>query len=614
MYKILADYETGGISVANQMLNQVKSKLGQMDVNYNSYVNETRRAKEKMTDVEMPKHPEIKIDARLFSLLHKIQDCDEIPVFFPGYKTQAKKYYDRILSGEIGGMNREIKRQITEYSNSCLEIVEKRFSVAFQEKVGALFTKLRAGIIELIDSMDVNLSVEPAAPGMNRQIRQYQSILSTLQGYFEQYEVSLRTEIDNNLNRKMVLDDNLDKDNLYTGFLRTLNGDDWFTSQIANHYLPLVNQVHGINSQLTDNMQQFVKVLTFYDRIGTDADIEIKPMLKGVCRAKFNQWLQDESVLDALNNAVRSDQAKYKNLVGNMLGNFNFRLALSQAYPIIQSRVETTSMVRIVGLPEQNHEVEKFLQELGTVDNFTYHGSPENILFYSETFGYPLFMLKNIGDLRNALTHNIERGDNNKHHRYTDIVTDYLRPLVVPQSNQDMINILHSWEVLYEAIVLRVIKFEDKTWRALIKNPERFNIEEDITFGRTLESAINKLNGNSRLLEIIRRIVNNRFAEQFNGEEQISQIFFALYANYEDVVHYVNDQFKDDSKPKIPQEYVLHKLIKKYIGKYSQLKDGISIEEAQDQLLSAYVEVMKINSGYKDSVHSTGLKIYPEQK
>ena len=81
MYKILADYETGGISVANQMLNQVKSKLGQMDVNYNSYVNETRRAKEKMTDVEMPKHPEIKIDARLFSLLHKIQDCDEIPVF-----------------------------------------------------------------------------------------------------------------------------------------------------------------------------------------------------------------------------------------------------------------------------------------------------------------------------------------------------------------------------------------------------------------------------------------------------------------------------------------------------------------------------------------------------
>ena len=231
--------------------------------------------------------------------------------------------------------------------------------MAFQEKVGALFTKLRAGIIELIDSMDVNLSVEPAAPGMNRQIRQYQSILSTLQGYFEQYEVSLRTEIDNNLNRKMVLDDNLDKDNLYTGFLRTLNGDDWFTSQIANHYLPLVNQVHGINSQLTDNMQQFVKVLTFYDRIGTDADIEIKPMLKGVCRAKFNQWLQDESVLDALNNAVRSDQAKYKNLVGNMLGNFNFRLALSQAYPIIQSRVETTSMVRIVGW-EQNHEVENF--------------------------------------------------------------------------------------------------------------------------------------------------------------------------------------------------------------------------------------------------------------
>ena len=175
-------------------------------------------------------------------------------------------------------------------------------------------------------------------------------------------------------------------------------------------------------------MQQFVKVLTFTTELALMRDIEIKPMLKGVCRAKFNQWLQDESVLDALNNAVRSDQAKYKNLVGNMLGNFNFRLALSQAYPIIQSRVETTSMVRIVGLPEQNHEVEKFLQELGTVDNFTYHGSPENILFYSETFGYPLLMLKNIGDLRNALTHNIERGDNNKHHRYTDIVTDYLRP------------------------------------------------------------------------------------------------------------------------------------------------------------------------------------------
>ena len=612
MYKTLANYETGGISVAEQMLNQVKAKLGQMDVNYNSYINEARRAKEQMTDVQMPPHPEIKIDARLFSLLHKIQDCDEIPVFFPGYKTQAKKYYDRILSHEINGMNREIKRQITEYSDSCLQIVEKRFSVAFQEKVGALFSQLRAGIIELIDSMEVSLSVEPAAPGMKRQIRQYRETLNALHGYFEQYEASLRTEIDNNLNRKMVLDENLDKDNLYADFLRTLNGDDWFTSQIASQYLPSVNQAHGINSGLTDSMQQFVKVLTFYDRISTDADIELKPALKGVCRAKFNQWLQDESVLDALSNAERLDPPKYRQLVGNMLANFNFRLALSQAYPIIQDRVETTSMVRIVGLPEQNNQVEQFLQTLGNVANFTYHGSPESILFYSETFGYPLFMLKNIAELRNALTHNIERGDNNKHHRYTDILTDYLRPLVVPQNNQDMTNILHSWEVLYEAIVLRVITFEDKTWRALIKNPDRFDVPEDKTFGRTLESAIIKLNGTPRLLEIIRRIVNERFAEHFNGEEQISQIWFALYANYEDVVRYVNDQFKDDSKPKIPQEYVLHKLIKKYLGKYSQRK-GVSVEAAQRQLLSDYGTVMKISSEYKDSVHSTGLKIYPEK-
>lgn len=611
MYKILANYQTGGISVAEQMLSKVKSLISQMDVAHNNYINEARRNLEALRDVEIPQRPEIHIDSRLNKLLQRIQDCDEIPWVFPGYKSQSKKYFDRKLSHEISNMNKEIKQQISAYFNSCLSILEKRFEAAFKEKLGEEVNIFKTKVLEIVDST-VILPVVSNAPGMNKQIREYRNILSSLHTHFVRFELSLRTEITAALNRKMIMDKSVDKDHLYADFLRRLNGDGWFASKMATMYFGEVNQIHGVNMDMNDSIQQFVKILSFYGQISNRVHTEIKTGMKDVCRGRFDEFMQEQSVMDALNDEVRTNAAPCSQSVRSMLDNFNFRLALSQNYTNIKHKIETTSMVRIVGLPEPNPTVETFLSGLGNVKNFQYHNSRESILFYSETFGYPLFMLKNIDNLRHALVLNVESSANNKYHRYTDIVTDYLRPLVIPQSTDDMKNILHCWEVLFEAIVLRVISYDDKTWSARIVNPAKHYIEELIDFGKTLESAVVKLNNenNKELLKDIRDRISDVFAEKYNESDAIKQIWYALRSNFEDVNKYIKKMF-DNKKPTTPQEYVLHKLLNKYRNKYAQSESITDFVVAEKFLAESSKQVINISSGYQDSVHCDGLKIYP---
>ena len=610
LYDILAEYNSGGITVATQMLDRVKALVIQMDVDQDNYRKDVKRLRENLVE-RTPEHPEIQIDRSIEGLLQRIQDCDEIPWVFPLYKDKAKKYYDRILSREIDNMNREIRNQIGSYFNSYLNNIIRRFEVSYKEKVGELVQQYRNRIIEVKDSSEGPLLNVINPLGMHMLVREFRTHLTSLKDYFKRFEESLRTEITISLNRKMILDKDVDKDNLYQNFIRRLSGDDWFASQISNWYLPYVNDVHNVNEDLSDSMEQFVKILIFYQQMGSKVNLELKPALRKACRSEFDRFMEDRSVLDQLVESIRTDETYYRQAIGNMLDNFNFRLALSLAYTQIKNRIETTSMVRIVGLPEPNPSVEQFLSGLGKVQNIQYHGSNEGILFYSETFGFPLFMLRNIENLRSEFAKNCQASGNNKYHRYTDIVTDYLKPLVIPQSSEDMQMYLHCWEVLYEAIALRVIQYEKKNWAASIANPDRFDVEESITFGRTLEAAIMKLKNTPRLLEMVKDITSDRFANRFNNKDSIAQIWYALYSNYEDVVKFINDQFQDN-KPKIPQEYVLQKLLTKYLDRYSRAADK-DASEGRNELTGAYQGVVTISSGYKDLVHQTGVKIYPNR-
>ncbi|MCB5252846.1 MAG: tubulin-like doman-containing protein [Candidatus Cloacimonadaceae bacterium] len=609
MYDILANYHDGGITVATQMLDRVKALVNQMDVNQNNYANDVKRLKESLKE-EKPDHPEVHIDSRISGLLQRIQDSDEIPWVFPLYKDKAKKYYDRNLSHEIDHMNREIKKQIGDYFNSCLELIKKRFEVKFKEKIGELVNQYRTRIIDMVDSVEVTIPNVINPIGMNKQIREFKTHLTSLHAYFKRYELSLKTEISVKLNRKMILDKDVDQDKIYQSFKQRLNGDDWFASQISSWFLNLINEAHNTNDNISSSMEQFVKIITFYNYIASKTKLEIRPALRQACRKEFNNFMEDKSAMDQLVESIRTDEATYRQSVGGMLDNFNFRLALSLAYTKIKQRIENTSMVRIVGLPEPNEYVESFLSGLGKVKNFQYHGSKESILFYAETFGFPLFMLKNIEHLKTEFVRNCEAGANNKYHRYTDIVTDYLKPLVIPQSSEDMQEFLHCWEVLYEAIVLHLIRYDNKNWVATIENPERFNVEENITFGKTLDAAVMKLKNNKKLMSVIKDKSSDLFAEKYNQKESIEQIWFALFSNYEDIRKFVSDQFQEN-KPKIPQEYVLERLLTKYLDKYCRIESISNMKDGQKNLTTAYKDVMKISSGYQDSVHRNGVKVYP---
>jgi hypothetical protein len=611
MYEILANYQSGGISIAEQMLTKVHVIISQMSINSNNYANETKGLKNALVK-ETPEHPEIHIDSRIIELLQKIQDCNEIPMVFPGYKQKSMKYFDRKLKHDMRYMNREIQQQLTGYFDARLTLIKARFHVLFREKTDLLMNRFKTNIINLVDAVEFNITPQVRVTGLRQQIRDFRMSLTTLQSHYLRYEESLRTEISIDLTRKMILDKIYDKEKPFKDFLMTLDGDTWFVSQIASHYLDYVNNLHIVNTDLNDSMQQFVKVLIFYKKIQMDNTLpEIKSTLKQTCRGKFNEFMQDKSVLEELTKEVTMNSGFYRDSIRNMLSNFNFRLALSQAYTQIRNKIETNAMVRIVGLPAQNQVVEDFLSTLGDVNNIVYHGSPEGILFYSETFGFPLFMLKNIEHLKSEFKKSIQSGDNNKFYRYTDIVTDYLRPLAIPQSTTEMTTILSCWEALYEAIVLRIINYNSRTWHALLINKRRFDIPEDISFGKTLEASISKLNTNNDLLELIRSKTDDVFAESYTDAESVIRIWLALYANYIEVVQYINDQFGDVDKPKIPQEYVLENLLGKYLNKYAQI-ESIEISVAQKKLVASYQNAVTITSGYSDHIHKTGLKIYPQ--
>ena len=550
------------------------------------------------------------MDSKIEVLLHKIQDCNEIPWFFPGYKRKAKTYYDRILSYEINNMNREIQHQLTEYLTNNLNIIKQNYEILYYEKVAELVQKFMQKILEIIDASDCHIPNIINSLGMNKQIQEYQKNINSFLTYFNHYECSMRNEISRSLNRKIILDEDVNINDLYKKFVENwLKGDDWFVSKIADSYKEYINKVHTVDN-MNNNMQIFVCIMSLYDIISNGIERDIKIDMRDISHSEFNNFMEENNVTNQLLSKLRRDENHCRHSIRQMLENFYVRIALSQTFTNIKTRIEGSSMVRIIGLPEKNDKIENLLRELGNIENIQYHGSKESILFYSETFGYPLFMLKNIGQLKEKFNQNLQQGANNKIYRYTDIVTDYLKPLVLPASEEEMVSLLHCWEVLYEAIVLRIINCQDKNWVADIINPQRFNIEEKITFGRTLETTALTLNNNRRILDTIRTLVNNTFFDKYKNIDSIEQIWFALFDNYRDIDKFINYQYQDNM-PKIPQEYAIEKLLDKYLNRYAKFKE-ISTKEAQDILSKKFDSVLRISSGYSDAMHTNGLKIYPQ--
>lgn len=611
MYSILANIELGGVSTAKAMLELVKAKITQMETSYDNYMNDIRRRKHSVADKKSPEHPEIKIDSSISDLLQRIEDCNEIPLLFPLYKNKAKKFYDRHLSREIDKMNRELMAQVRLYFEECLSLLLERFQVEFDETAGTLIKRFRQLTIELVDSVEVSLANGTQAPGMIQQLNWYQGNLSDLYNHFRGFEISLGAAISQQISRKLVLDDSMEKESQYKNFLAMQGGDQWFTSALSDLYKQHLDLYHPVNMDINDEMQKFVRTLVFYKKITGSSIPNLKEAMKEISRSKFDSFNRSVSVTDQLHAALQNDPAGVKNKVKKMLDNFTIRLALSQSYPNIRARVErTTDNNRLVGLPAPHSEIEDLLKTSGQVSNVNYHGSQESILFYSETFGYPLFMLKNISNLKYALDLNMKESGNNIYHRYSDIVTDYLRPLVIPQNVEDMKSILHSWEILYEAITLRVIEYKDKTWKATLEDPNRHNIRETIELGKTLESATYKLNSNPDLRNLVKHKISDVFALELNNKESIEQIWFALYDNYQGVNEYVGSQF-DTNRPITPQEYVLETLLNKYLEKYMQLTGDTDVHNVEVALSQEYRDVIMISSGYKDATHQNGLKVIP---
>ena len=111
-------------------------------------------------------------------------------------------------------------------------------------------------------------------------------------------------------------------------------------------------------------------------------------------------------------------------------------------------------------------------------------------------------------------------------------------------------------------------------------------------------------------MSVIKDKSSDLFAEKYNQKDHIEQIWFALFSNYEDIRKFVSDQFQEN-KPKIPQEYVLERLLTKYLDKYCRIESISNMKDGQKTLTTAYKDVMKISSGYQDSVHRNGVKVYP---
>ncbi len=612
MYSILANVEMGGMRTAREMLDVIKARITQMETALNNYLNEVRRKKLASLELKRPDHPEIKIDNIISELLQRIEDCNEIPWIFPLYKDKAKRFYDRHLTREIDRMNRELWSQISQYFTDAMKSPVERLKVDFAETAGNLVGEFRSKTIELIDSAEVSLATGMMAPGMLTQLNWYQTILSDLHNYYKDFEASLGSAITQQISRKMVLDDSMDKEAQYNNFLTMQGGDNWFVSELSERYLHTLNGYHPINTEINDEMQKFVRTLIFYRKISGNTVPNIKDSMKEISRNKFESFIRSVSVTDQLYTSLQDNPVAVKAKVKQVLENFTIRLALSQSYPNIRARVETTiNNNRLVGLPAPHADVQGLLQSCGQVPNINFHGSQESILFYSETFGYPLFMLKSIDDLKRALDLNMKESSNNRYHRYSDIVTDYLRPLVIPQNADDMKSILHSWEILYEAITLRVIEYQQRSWQATLENPERYNIEETSNLGRTLEAATYKINSNPGLSKLIKRKTADVFAE-YNDKDTIEQIWFALYDNYQDVNRSIGAQF-DQQRPVTPQEYVLEILINKYLQRYMQITGDTDSRLALESLSQEYRDVFKISSGYQDAMHQSGLKIIPSR-
>lgn len=614
MYLILSKTEDGGAGNVRAMFEQINNILTQMSVPRGSFITETNSLKSKLPE-ELPKRPEIVIDSHIDQLLSRIKESDEIPFFFPFYKNKAKSYYQKKLSREVEGMNRTIKKQIDEHFIACKIVLQKRYEVIYREKLIELFDVAISRIKEIVRADWVAIDNKKMM-GLNSQLHNFQDQVSVLTNYYESYEQDLRRVITASINRKMILDETLNLENVYKDFISTLGDRNWLIAPVVAAYNSEIVTKHLSNVELNDPMLTFVRTLAFYNSYCVASHLpELKNVLLGSCREKFDQFMQEDSVLNRLNQLIRSKPDETKDKIKKMLSNFNFRLALSQNYPSIDNRVSITAENnRLPGLPKADEKIEKLLGSLGTIGQVKYHGSDESILFYSETFGYPLFALKNIERLEcdlKALTDS--EGINARRHRYTDIVTDYLRPLVIPGDITTMKQLLAAWEMLYEAIVLRVIKYESKEWKVTVAYAENHYAEQKICLGRTLEAAAISLSGAKPLQAAVREQSYNKLMEQYCGQDDLQEIYFAIFGNYNQVMKFASVQYNDRYRPKTPQEYVLEKLMLKYKTKYIQAS-GTDIDEdtVARELAVEYKKRHLVRSGYADAVHNEGLSISPK--
>lgn len=614
MYSILSRTEDGGPANVREMFSRVNNLLTQMTVSRGSFITDTTNLKNKLPE-EQPKRPEIVVDSHIGQLLSRIKECDEIPFIFPFYKNRAKRYYEKKLSRELEGMNRTIKKQIDDYFIEWKQILVKRYEVVYREKLIELYDAAKARILEIIRADRVSID-NHSFLGLSPQLQSYQDQVSDLINYYDSYESDLRRVITTSINRKMILDETLNLDQVYKDFVSNLGDKSWLTAPVVDAYNPEIISKHLSNQDLNEPSQKFVRTLALYSRYCISGNLpELKRILIRNCQERFNQFMQDDSVLNRLNQLLRSRPAETQNSIRNMLSNFNFRLALSERYPSIDNRVsQTAENNRLPGLPRADAHIETLLGNLGTIGQVKYHGSDESILFYSETFGYPLFALKDIQKLEHEYRSLVERdGISSKQQRYTDIVTDYLRPLVIPSDITAMKQLLSSWEMLYEAIVLRVIRYESKEWKMTVAFAENLFAAQNISLGRTLEAAALHLSQAQPLQQAVKEQTYNRQIENYGEEEDLQEIYFALFGNFNQVLSFSKAQFNDRYRPKSPQEYVLEKLLIKYRAKYIQALDTvINEDEVTRKLAEEYRNRHLVRSGYADAVHTEGLSISPK--
>ncbi len=613
LYEILGNLESGGPVNARAMFMAVKNLISQMSTQIDQYKSETNRLKDLLQE-DTPDHPEIVIDSHINNLLAQIKDSDEIPIIFPFYKTKAKKYFNQKLEREVSIMNRTIRHQIDEYTNQFKQLLCKRYEILYREKLIKLFDMAKNKVLEFVNADRVEIQ-KTSYPSLSRQLTCFDEQVKSLIRHYEGFESDLRIVLTSTINRKMILDDNDKLDEVYQGFVDHLGGIDWFVASAVAKYGNEIKGKHRSNPDLNISLQEFVRVLVFYEEFCLrDGLPEIKHLLKETCRERFDGFMDDDSVLNRLNQLIRSDEKKYLSLIQSMLSNLSFRLGLTQDYPNIEGRVNSTAENnRITGLPEHDERIERHLSSLGRIGQFKYHRSDESILFYSETFGYPLFALKCIESLEYDFNANLKQeGMNTRYHRYTDIVTDYLRPLVIPRKEEVMRRFMEAWELLYESIILRVVSYKNKNWTVNVAHEENAYAEQEYSLGRTLEAAAYMISNSPSLKKAINEQTYNERVTKYNDDNAIEEIYYAIFGNYNQVLGFLQAQFSQQQRPKIPQEFVLEKLLQQYRSKYKIVTDSkLQDNEIAREFAAKYQNRILARSGYSDAIHTQGISIYP---